>query len=591
MVAAAAPTTTAARPSAGSTSRPPGRTRRSRPASRACPGRGSSTPRPRSAALLRSTPAAQLGDRFPGHQIGTIGAAALPAPNSLIIVVGHTAGQLARAPGAAEVTQHPDDPAQQLQRRSAPSASASTPPASTSILSVVARGAAVPGADLHRHRDPAVGRAPRAAVRRHAPGRRHAPAGLGDLRRRGGRRRRRRRGRRASACSSCSARRSRRCPFTGAPFFPSDLSLSLPDILLVAIGVPVAAAVAARLALRRVQISPLGVSRRVTPRRPAGLAADPAAGRPRRARLLRRPPGIADHTGGQIQALHARLPADHGRTGHRRAVADHGRRAAHGPARPAGPPRSSPRGGSPTTRGPGSARSAGSILALFVTTVAVGVITTIVANRGAPSGGPGGQRHPDRPVRLGQAERSASGQGSAAGPDPGRAAGEAALHPGRPGRGRDPHRPPAASDPAAKLGLPSFGNMPAGLVSCAQLARTPLSAAARPGLRPRRSRRYRFPRASTTPGPTARLARRRHLPQRLQRLPVQAIVVSTNGSSAGDRAGPHRAGIRLPLPGPPRATRSTSSLRTTSRPTLACEQLGRSGDPRQPAHRRAAPWR
>jgi hypothetical protein len=57
-------------------------------------------------------------------------------------------------------------------------------------------------------------------------------------------------------------------PFLGEPFFPADMSLSLPDILAVAIGVPVAAAVAARLALRRVHISPLGVARRTTPRPP-----------------------------------------------------------------------------------------------------------------------------------------------------------------------------------------------------------------------------------------------------------------------------------------------------------------------------------
>ena len=57
-------------------------------------------------------------------------------------------------------------------------------------------------------------------------------------------------------------------PFLGEPFFPADLSLSLPDILAVAIGVPVAAAVAARLALRRVHISPLGVARRATPSPP-----------------------------------------------------------------------------------------------------------------------------------------------------------------------------------------------------------------------------------------------------------------------------------------------------------------------------------
>ena len=57
-------------------------------------------------------------------------------------------------------------------------------------------------------------------------------------------------------------------PFIGQPFFPAELSLSLPDILVVAIGVPVFAAVAARLALRRVHISPLGVARRATPKPP-----------------------------------------------------------------------------------------------------------------------------------------------------------------------------------------------------------------------------------------------------------------------------------------------------------------------------------
>jgi len=57
-------------------------------------------------------------------------------------------------------------------------------------------------------------------------------------------------------------------PFIGTPFFPGELSLSLLDVLVVAIGVPVAAAVAARLALRRVRISPLGVGRRATPKPP-----------------------------------------------------------------------------------------------------------------------------------------------------------------------------------------------------------------------------------------------------------------------------------------------------------------------------------
>jgi predicted lysophospholipase L1 biosynthesis ABC-type transport system permease subunit len=48
----------------------------------------------------------------------------------------------------------------------------------------------------------------------------------------------------------------------GSPFFPQDLRLSWPPALLVGIGVPVLAVAAALLALRRVQISPLGISRR-----------------------------------------------------------------------------------------------------------------------------------------------------------------------------------------------------------------------------------------------------------------------------------------------------------------------------------------
>ena len=57
-------------------------------------------------------------------------------------------------------------------------------------------------------------------------------------------------------------------PFIGEPFFPAELTLNLLDVLAVAIGVPVFAVIAARLALRRVNISPLGVARRATPKPP-----------------------------------------------------------------------------------------------------------------------------------------------------------------------------------------------------------------------------------------------------------------------------------------------------------------------------------
>jgi hypothetical protein len=59
---------------------------------------------PALAALLRSVPADQLADRYPGHLAGIIGDAALPSPNSLVIVVGRTPAQLATAVGSVKVT-------------------------------------------------------------------------------------------------------------------------------------------------------------------------------------------------------------------------------------------------------------------------------------------------------------------------------------------------------------------------------------------------------------------------------------------------------------------------------------------------------
>src|SRR5262249_57345143 len=74
-------------------------------------------------------------------------------------------------------------------------------------------------------------------------------------------------------------------PLIGQPFFPAELSLSPLDILAIAIGVPVAAAAAAMLALRRVRISPLGVTRRVTPQPPPPSRRLPPPGRPARRRV------------------------------------------------------------------------------------------------------------------------------------------------------------------------------------------------------------------------------------------------------------------------------------------------------------------
>ena len=68
------------------------------------PGPGQYYASPALAALLRSTPADQLADRYPGHLAGTIGDAALPSPNSLVIIVGRTPAQLAHTPNSVQVT-------------------------------------------------------------------------------------------------------------------------------------------------------------------------------------------------------------------------------------------------------------------------------------------------------------------------------------------------------------------------------------------------------------------------------------------------------------------------------------------------------
>ena len=70
----------------------------------ALPGPGQYYASPALAALLRSAPPGQLRDRYPGHQIGLIGPAALPSPDSLVIVTGYRPGQLAAQPGTTAVT-------------------------------------------------------------------------------------------------------------------------------------------------------------------------------------------------------------------------------------------------------------------------------------------------------------------------------------------------------------------------------------------------------------------------------------------------------------------------------------------------------
>src|ERR1017187_508660 len=343
------------------------------------PGPGQYYASPALSKLLRSTPPGELGDRFPGHQIGTIGPAALPSADSLVIVIGHTVGRLSDIPAAAKATS-----IQTITPSSCNCQNGTNANGVDLILSVAAAALILPvivfigtatrlTAARREQRFAAmrlVGAPPRqvsvlAAVESSAAAVAGTAAGFGLF----------------LLLRPAIAP----IPFTGAPFYPSDLSLHLADILSVALGVPVAAAAAAGLALHRVRISPLGVTRRVTPPPPRARRLIPLAiGIGELAYFVGHRPTT---TPGQIQAYlpgfvlimlgliiagpwltmaGSRIMA---RRTSRPATLIAGRRLSDDPKA-------------------GFRAISGLVLALFVTTVAVGVIGTISADSGGSGRGP-----------------------------------------------------------------------------------------------------------------------------------------------------------------------------------------------------------
>jgi FtsX-like permease family len=213
--------------------------------------------------LLATTPKEQLGDRFPGHEAGIIGDEALPSPTSLVIIIGHDPAEAATLPGARQVTSivgtSPEDcKGCVVGYRSA---------GFDLILGVVAGALLFPVLIF-------IGTATRLTAARREQ--RYAAIRLigatsGQI------------SKMATVEAAVAALVGTvagfgvflalrtplaAIPFTGAPFYPEDMSLSLADVVFVALGVPVAAVAVAWLSLRRVRISPLGVTRRVTPKPP-----------------------------------------------------------------------------------------------------------------------------------------------------------------------------------------------------------------------------------------------------------------------------------------------------------------------------------
>ncbi|OHV51324.1 FtsX-like permease family protein [Pseudofrankia sp. BMG5.36] len=339
------------------------------------PGPGEYYVSPALGELLRTTPAAQLGDRFPGHEIGTIGGSALPSPDSLLIVLGRARADLERL-GATRVTQIMTTTPSACHdcyvgfNANAMAVTLSVVAASLLFPVLIFIGTATRLAATRREQRFAamrlVGATPRQISLLSAVESTLAAAA----------------GTAVGFALFFAARPGLAgIAFTGERFFRADLSLTALDVLVVALGVPAGAVVAAGLALRRVRISPLGVSRRVTPRPPRAWRVLPlATGLAELAYFIGRRP---DTTSGQLAAyftgfvlilsglvlagpwltmLAARVLA--GRAS-RPAALIAGRRLADDPRA-------------------GFRSVSGLIVALFVTSVATGAITTFVANRGAP---------------------------------------------------------------------------------------------------------------------------------------------------------------------------------------------------------------
>jgi hypothetical protein len=220
------------------------------------PAAGQYVASPALARLLARAPEDQLGARFPGTLSGTVGAAALDGPEELVIVVGRPAADLRSLPRTLRI------------------AAVDTGPRGLGTSQFYQFGFALGTVALLVPMMVLIGNATRIAAARREE--RYAAMRLVGATRR-------QIGLFASMESIAGAAAGAvlgvglyallrpglvRIPLLGYRFFPATITPTGWGIAGAVIVVPVAAAVAGLVALRRVGISPLGVSRRVTPPAP-----------------------------------------------------------------------------------------------------------------------------------------------------------------------------------------------------------------------------------------------------------------------------------------------------------------------------------
>jgi hypothetical protein len=220
---------------------------------------------PALAALLKTVPADRLGDRFPGRLAGTIGQAALNGTDDLVVYAGYTPAGLNQVAGTAWVTSIYAGAARQVFSPFFKDAFYVGLLAVLLPMLVLISTATRLAADRREERFAAlrlVG-GTRADIRVVAAVEAVVSSFAGAIL--------------GTVIFLLVRPALAGAPLLGTPYFAADLTPTTAGYLAMLVGVPVAAAVTALIALRRVQISPLGVSRRAKPKPPGWWRLAPLA--------------------------------------------------------------------------------------------------------------------------------------------------------------------------------------------------------------------------------------------------------------------------------------------------------------------------
>jgi hypothetical protein len=211
---------------------------------------------PALAALLKTAPADELGARFPGKMIGTIGQAGLNGAGDLAIYIGHAPAQLSKIPGTQWVRSINRGPAQEVFSPFFRFAFGVGVLAVVFPMLVLISTATRLAADRREERFAAlrlVGGTP-GDIRIVASIEAMISAFLGAVL--------------GTAIFLLVRPALGGAALVGTQYFGSDLTPTAAGYVAMLVGVPLAAAIAALVSLRRVQISPLGVTRRAKPKPP-----------------------------------------------------------------------------------------------------------------------------------------------------------------------------------------------------------------------------------------------------------------------------------------------------------------------------------